>query len=203
MAWMRKLERLVWRWEFDGGEKFVEANRKARFANVLKYFRNHADWRIENSDIDLTDSEKRRMMSVLRSELEPRWPALRNLLLRIEQALNGGRPAWDIRANFTIEHVLPKDGGGADWAGAIKRPQEERRRLALQLGNLCFVTENRRLGDKSFAEKKALIGETDDADASRLTAAACAEAEWTEQVIKRRTEKYAMVFATAFDLEQH
>jgi hypothetical protein len=86
----------------------------------------------------------------------------------------------------TIEHILPRSGGGT-WPAALGVGIAEARQLALQLGNLCFVSNNRELGDRSFAEKKELIQLTNAEDDSLLTADACKEPDWTVAIVKART----------------
>jgi hypothetical protein len=200
MIWMRRLEQLAWRYEFDSDEKYFKEDRLDRFANILKYLRNHGSWDIANSDIELRPKEKAKMREKLSGEIDPKWPALRNVLLRLEQALNGGRPPWDIRGGFTIEHVLPRSGGGVDWEKATGKTNAELRRLALRLGNLCFVTQNKRMGELTFPEKLAIIEESDDAEVSKLTGEVCRQSNWCDVEINSLTDKYVRALAKDLDL---
>ena len=81
-VWMRKLERLAWHYQFMTGEKFADADRLKRFANILKYFRNYVvdTWAIAASDIELLEKEKRMMLDTLRGDIDPKWPPLRRVL---------------------------------------------------------------------------------------------------------------------------
>lgn len=202
-SWMRKLERLAWRYEFSTGERFYDENRIERFANILRYFRNipPEKWVQDASAIDLMKTEKADMLSAISGEIDPRWPALRQVLLRLEMALNGGSYPRAINKNgYTIEHVLPKSGEGG-WAAALGITVPEARRLALKLGNLCFVTNNKELDVHLFPTKKKLIEEETDAkEESSLTADVCSHDDWTTAIIATRTQRLADVLARELEL---
>jgi hypothetical protein len=200
--WIAKLDRLAWRYHLSSGENYNEKSRRDRFANILKYFRNHAPnmWSIPSSDIDLTNAEKHAMREALRGKIDPKWPILRSVLLRLEQAKGNGAPSWGVTSGYTIEHVLPKSGGGRPWEKALGANSEHTKALARELGNLCFVTNNKALGESLFDVKKPLIQATNAEVDSRLSKDVCAQTAWTEAVIKDRTNRMANAFEKALDL---
>lgn len=205
LTWLRKLESLVWKYEFDSGEKHVESNRRERFNSILKYFRNHANWDIGQSNIELIDKEKREMMALLKGELDPSLPALRNILLRLEQSLRRGAPAWPLMRgddNYSIEHVIPRSGGAA-WERDLGCTGAELKSLAVRLGNLCFVTQalNKDMDDKPFLEKKALAAEAKAGLTSFLAKDLCGKDKWTQALVEERTRKFAQVLARDLDLQ--
>lgn len=202
LMWMRKLERLAWRFEFDAGERHVVANRRIRFANILKYMRNHSTWVVANSDIELTEAEKRGMCDALTSPIDPAWPALRNVLIRIEQAIRGGEPPWAIRDDHTIEHVIPKNGGDAAWQRELNLPLPAVKELARRLGNLCFVTKsaNKEMDERPFAEKRAIAKAARASRSSILARDLCNAEKWNEDLVNKRTKRFVGVLSGALDL---
>lgn len=58
-------------------------------------------------------------------------------------------------AALTVEHILPKKPG-PDWSAVLKTDKELVDECVARLGNLCLLTDvNEKLGNKSFAVKKA------------------------------------------------
>lgn len=203
LQWLRKLEALAWYWFLDSGGKYDAKDRLERFFSIAKYFRNHNEWSIPASNIELMPNEKRRMLEFLRGRLDEDLPELRPLMLRIEQALRYGAPAWQISKAYTIEHVIPKEGFGKEWQSylEIESPAEVRE-LARRLGNLCFVTYdlNREMGELGFAEKKKLAAEARASRESYMARSLCTLKEWKVKTVETNTEKYVNTLSKAWGL---
>jgi Protein of unknown function (DUF1524) len=131
-------------------------------------------------------------------------PALHNILMRLEQSLRRGAPAWPLmRGDYSIEHVIPKSGSGAAWENDTKCGAAELRSLALKLGNLCFVTLalNKEMGERPFLEKKTLASEAKAGQTSFLAKDLCGKDNWGPALVAERTNRFAKTLARDLDLD--
>jgi hypothetical protein len=154
---------------------------------------------MRDSGIEISNAEKNEMLAFVRGDIDPKWPGLRRMLIRVEQALNGGSPVRNANRKYTIEHVLPRSGGHPQWTKILGVTEAEARASARKLGNLCFVSKNDELGEKLFSAKKEIIQETDDESDWRLTADAFKQSEWSIATIDARTERLVKAFMDALD----
>lgn len=86
-----------------------------------------------------------------------------------------------------LEHVLPKRSKQGDWDVAFS--PDERKEYVHRIGNLVLLQKgpNGRIGNKAFADKKAVLSES----AYTLTKEVGAEMDWTKQAIATRQERLA------------
>lgn len=119
------------------------------------------------------------------------FPRAFYLLSRLEaDAANGPMP---LRANWTIEHVMPvKSLGDASWEAVLgadgERAFEE---TVNSLGNLTLTREAYDLQEGSFADKLARMCDQDGKPELALSAGVTAEDAWGPDQIRCRTDALA------------
>ena len=91
----------------------------------------------------------------------PRAALARYTLIALEQGRRGDKePEFVPNSNeeqVNLEHVLPKRASHADWGAAFSA--DERKDYVNRLGNMALLQKgpNGRIGNKSFAAKKAIL----------------------------------------------
>lgn len=139
------------------------------------------------SGLALSETERRKFIATLnRSRKRDRQRRL--LMIRVELSLpNGHRLAMD--EDITVEHILPK-GGGPGWNELF--PDSHRRNdLANLVGNQILTSDeqNKRAGNKPYAEKRKLYFNSPDARIFALTKDIAGIEQWNGDVIEDRQER--------------
>jgi hypothetical protein len=101
-----------------------------------------------------------------------------------------------------VEHVLPQSVvPGSDWLAAFP-DYDERLRLTDRLGNLALVPRdvNTELEDKPFADKRAILEASAKVARYRTAMDILGEAEWTPEVIDRRTDRVGELVWTLLEI---
>jgi hypothetical protein len=108
----------------------------------------------------------------------------RYVLFEIDQKMQGPGGDFEV-SNATLEHILPENPNH----GWTQFSEEDRRRFVSWIGNYALLDgdRNRRLGNKSFEQKKQAYLKSP----WPSTRAAADFDEWTPQAIRERQEKFA------------
>ncbi|MFD4938303.1 DUF262 domain-containing protein [Streptomyces virginiae] len=85
-----------------------------------------------------------------------------------------------------LEHVLPKNPNTSEWPGFDK---QEISSWSLRLGNMVLLAaaENKRLGNKPFADKRVAFSQS----SLTLTKKAGSHQDWTSEVVAERQGEFA------------
>lgn len=127
----------------------------------------------------------------LRIARVPRAALARYMLIALEQGRIGDKePEFVPNSNeeqVNLEHVLPKRASHADWGAAFT--SDERKDYVNRLGNMALLQKgpNGRIGNKSFAAKKAILQKSK----FELTKMIAAQQDWTRAAIAKRQAKLA------------
>src|SRR5207302_11123714 len=96
-------------------------------------------------------------------------------------------------AQVNLEHILPRKPKAADWPGFDRDSAEF---YADRIGNLALLlaSENTRIGNKPFSEKRKIFSKS----SLKLTKAIAARVNWTPEAIDKRQDMLAAVAVTAW-----
>lgn len=114
----------------------------------------------------------------------------RYLLRALELVAQGeSEPELIVNADVeavNLEHILPKNAKDADWPTFSA---DSRRLMTDRIGNQVLLQKgkNARIGNKSWAVKKPIIG----ASKLKLTSEAAGASDWTAQAIQERQANLA------------
>jgi hypothetical protein len=93
----------------------------------------------------------------------------------------------------TVEHILPKSPGAA-WKPALEKYPDFHGEYLHRLGNMCLLSDaNRRLGNKSFDEKK----ETFRTSSLEMTRSVARAPDWNPDEVEKR-QKWMAQLAVAY-----
>ncbi len=148
--------------------------------------------------LELTDAEHDRFIAALnRSRKRDRQRRL--LLMRLEAALPGGH-CLQMTDDVTVEHILPKAGGGW-WNDRFPDPRR-RNDAANLLGNQILLThEQNKIADtKSYPEKRRIFFNTSGAPIHALTKDIAPIDDWTHDVIEARQERLVSMLCADWGL---
>lgn len=169
-----------------------QANRVERFRKAITALRRGED--VFEGTLRISDPMRNRIRATLRTPMSD--TTLRRNLLKWVNAQ--GRERIDHLsatgdAMATVEHVLPQNAGkDSPWLADFP-DFDERHRLTNMIGNFVLVPEwlNKLLANRSFEEKRALIGQHADRLGNFPRALALLEhEEWTPDVIRKRTDAF-------------
>jgi Protein of unknown function (DUF1524)/Protein of unknown function DUF262 len=142
--------------------------------------------------LELSDAEHMKFIATLnRSRKRDRLRRL--LLIRLEAAMPGGS-LLEMTDDVTVEHILPRGGGGAYWSEQF--PDSAMRSEAANLiGNLVLITndQNRRADTKPFSEKRKVLFSTPGAPIHALTRDIMGIEDWSLDAIEHRQERLVRI----------
>jgi hypothetical protein len=119
-------------------------------------------------------------------------------MLEREYGLKHGAPENEVirdEQQVNLEHIFPRKAKLADWPGFERDSVEF---YTDRLGNLALLlaTENTRIGNKPFGEKKKIFEKSSLA----LTKGVAARASWNPEAIEKRQAILAGLAVTAWPL---
>jgi hypothetical protein len=124
----------------------------------------------------------------------------RFLLTRLESQARSatGKAALGLelepRASLTVEHILPKNPGGA-WSSVLSKDPALAEEYTHRLGNLCLLTQvNRKIGNAAFSEKQKVYAKSD----LVLTSEVATATRWTAKEIEGRQKRLSTLAAAAW-----
>ncbi len=201
---LTRVERLAWFYYLNRDDKGIYLDRRDRFTALLKTV--SADGTLDSlprSSV-LSAENCAKMRDIIQSRLDPKWIPLRSLLVRLEMALAGDGVAVN-REDVTIEHVLPLRPKAKAWLSLYGNSQKTVTEWAERIGNLCLVSNdlNTRLGNLTYPNKRKLLLADGVTERSPLAADIATDANWTRDVIERRSKKLLQVFCDTFDVHVH
>ncbi len=177
--------------------------RISRFCAVLDELVTHNELLAANSQIDLTDDERREVLRILDGPVYASSRVCKLLLLRLDQALSDGSARYDHRV-ISVEHVLPqKPAPDSQWL--VKFPDAGKREYwTHRLANLVLLSrrKNSAAGNYEFDRKKSAYFKTDEAGASPfvLTNQVIDESDWSPDTLERRQVHLIATLAKLWDL---
>lgn len=148
--------------------------------------------------LELTDNEHLKFIATL-NKSRKRDRQRRLLLLRLEAALPGGGNL-SMEDDVTVEHILPK-GGGGEW-NALFPDTKLRNEWAHLLGNLTLVThrQNQDADSKSYTEKRKIFFDSPGAPIHALTRDLARIDHWTLDAIEERHERLVRILCEDWGL---
>ncbi|HKJ89418.1 MAG TPA: HNH endonuclease family protein, partial [Gammaproteobacteria bacterium] len=156
----------------------------------------------EDSPLQLSYTEKQRVLEVLEGPLFTQVQLRLPVLLRLEDELAGGAHGHSHLRILSVEQVLPPAQVGEGGWDQLFPDAAARRDLAHQLGNLVLIprTKNPEAQKWDFERKKQEYltrgGETPFALSAQILEAP----EWTPEVLERRHRQLVGTLAKAWQL---
>jgi hypothetical protein len=168
-------------------------DRAERFARVLAA---GVDGVQLDAAFDLDADERAKVAERLRAPFGRDPWRRRAIATRVNAALPGGRNFRN-RHDVTVEHVLPTSQCAA-WT-ALGWTTESQRYHSDLIGNFVLVTagQNQRAGQKLIAAKLGVYFE-DGATVHAITADIQGATDWSEELIRARTETFARALLSAW-----
>ena len=198
---LARIERLAWFFYVSRDDKGAYQDRRERFAGLMKIVSASGTFDDLPRRSLLSAEQCKKMRESVTERLDPKWVPLRSLLVRLEMSLSGNVTPI-VRDDLTIEHVLPVRPKAKTWLALFGNDIEMVSGYAEQIGNLCLVSAdlNTTLGNQIYANKRRLMLQHNVPQTSPLAADIATEQEWTQSVIKRRSQWLLQVFCTTFDI---
>ena len=148
--------------------------------------------------LELTEKEQMKFIETLnRSRKRDRQRRL--LLMRLEAAMPNGS-ILEMTNDVTVEHILPKAGGG--WWDDRFPDKVMRNEASHLLGNLTLVTDaqNTACGNKGYGEKRKVYFGTQNAPIHALTRDIAGIDDWTMRTIEERHERLVRILCEDWGL---
>lgn len=144
----------------------------------------------DDSPLQLTDEERKRILEVLDGDLYrmPRIP--RPVLLRLDAALSEGEARYDYKI-ISIEHVLPQNPpSDSEWLEWFP-DEEERERWTHRLGNLVLLSKrkNSQAQNFDFQRKKREYFQRNGISPFAITTEVINKEKWTPEMVQKRQER--------------
>ena len=181
---IRDLERLTYGLLFLPGNR---DSRRTRYEKVLDDL--HKETILEDtSALQLTNSEKRRIVDELNAPLQGR---LRKPLLLFTDSLLADSGANYEHKIITVEHVLPQNPKeGSEWIANFPN-EEQREEWTNKIANLVLLSrgKNSSANNYDFERKKSAYFQKKGTTTFALTTQVINESKWTPKVLERR-QKY-------------
>ena len=178
---IRDLERLTYGLLFLPGNR---DSRRTRYEKVLDDL--HKGTILEDtSALQLTNSEKRRIVDELNAPLQGRMR--KPLLLFIDSLLADSGASYEHKI-ITVEHVLPQTiEEGSEWIANF-RNEEQRAEWTNKVANLVLLSrsKNSSANNYDFERKKSAYFQKKGTTTFALTTQVINESKWTPKVLERR-----------------
>lgn len=162
-----------------------------RYAKVITAIQAGEDLSAATSPLQLSSDEKAAARKVLEGDVYNLLPKVRRyVLLRLDSALSGGGATYD-HAIITVEHVLPQNPkSGSQWETWFPNPAV-REQWVHRLGNLALLSrkKNSSASNYEFDKKKDSYFKRKGVSPFQITTQVISEAEWTEDVLKKRQDE--------------
>ena len=201
---LARVERLAWYYYLHRDNKGVYLDRRDRFATLMKIASRAGTLEELRPRALLSAEDRAKMRDLVLGRIDPKWVPLRSLLARLEMALVGpGRRV--VRGDLTIEHILPLRPKAKAWLSLYDDSLKVVTDYAERIGNFCLVSQemNTRLGNQTYANKRALLLEHGVPQASPLAADIERETQWTRAVIERRSKWLFGLYCETFQIHAH
>ncbi len=169
-----------------------------RFARALKHVGDDKMLYGPKGALELTEKELLAFFATL-NRARKRDRQRRLLMMRLEAAMPNGH-LLHIKDDVTVEHVLPRAGGGY-WNDHF--PDKVRRMEAANLlGNLVLVThaQNTLADTKPYNEKRKVFFNTPGAPIHQVTRDIAGIEHWTMQAIEERHERLVRILCEDWGL---
>lgn len=154
-------------------------------------------------NIELTDWEKERFKQTLDGEIYTMTSQRRNYIVqRLDSFVSDGGASYNQRL-FTVEHVLPQNVSSVRQWRELWPDEQERKYWLNRIANLVPLTRQRNSAAQNFAfeaKKRKYFRSKNGTSSYALTTQVLNETEWTPEVVKKRQERLAEVFAEKWDL---
>jgi hypothetical protein len=171
---------------------------EGRYARAVKHCGDDKQLYGPRGALELTEAEHLKFIATLnKSRKKDRQRRL--LLIRMEASLPGGH-LFEMTDDVTVEHILPKAGGG--WWNERFPDPALRTEAANLLGNLTLVSfaQNSIADTKPFLDKRRVFFETKGAIICALTRDFEETGEWTRDAIERRHENLVRILCEDWGL---
>ena len=171
---------------------------EARYARAMKGVGDDKLLYGPRGALELTEGEHMRFIDTMnRSRKRDRQRRL--LLIRLEAAMPGGH-LLEMTDDVTVEHVLPKSGGG--WWNERFPDSGMRSEAANLLGNLVLITyaQNSFADNKPYTEKRKVFFNTPNAPIFALTRDIVGIEDWTLSAIEERHERLVRILSEDWGL---
>ena len=185
LAFFTDLERLA------AGLMIRRANineRIERYARLLTAIENNENLYTPNSPLQLTEEERRGIVSTLDGDIYQTSRIRLYVLLRLDHALSEGSASYNYRV-VTVEHVLPQNPPpNSQWLRWFPVP-EQREQYVHRLCNLVLLSrsKNSQAQNYDFEEKKKRYFNTrEGVSPFVLTTQVLQKEEWTPAILEKR-----------------
>jgi len=185
LAFFTDLERLA------AGLMIRRANineRIERYARLLTAIENNENLYTPNSPLQLTEEERRGIVSTLDGDIYQISRIRLYVLLRLDHALSEGSASYNYRV-VTVEHVLPQNPPpNSQWLRWFPVP-EQREQYVHRLCNLVLLSrsKNSQAQNYDFEEKKKRYFNTREGISPFvLTTQVLQKEEWTPAILEKR-----------------
>lgn len=171
---------------------------EGRYARAVRGVSDDKQLYGQRGALELTDGEQMRFFATLnRSRKKDRQRRL--LLLRLEAALPNGH-LLEMTDDATVEHVMPKAGGG--WWNDRFPDAVRRVEASNLLGNLvlCTYAQNSLADTKPYPEKRKILFNTPGAPIFALTRDIAPIEDWTLSAIEERHERLVRILCEDWGL---
>ncbi|MDD3579455.1 MAG: DUF262 domain-containing HNH endonuclease family protein [Desulfobacca sp.] len=198
LRFLTKLERLA------VGMMILRADinyRIERYGRVLAAIESNADLLSAESPIQLSDEERKRIITTLDGDIYTVVKIRLPILLRLDEALSGGEATYNYPI-LTVEHVLPQcppaDSKWLEWW-----PNEDERNSSVhRLGNLALLSrrKNSKASNFEFERKKKEYFQRGGVSPFTLTTQVLQEPEWTPATVAKRQNNLLETLKKVWDL---
>ena len=178
---IKYLERLTYGLLFLPGNR---DSRRTRYEKVLDDLHKGTIFE-DTSALQLTNSEKRRIVAELNAPLQGRLR--KPLLLFIDGLLADSGASYEHKI-ITVEHVLPQNPKeGSEWIASFQ-DEEQREEWTNKIANLVLLSrgKNSSANNYDFERKKSAYFQKKGTTTFALTTQVINESKWTPKVLERR-----------------
>ena len=194
-AFFRKLERLSFGLQFTIPDRDARGRRYRRVITAIDDKQLHD----ENSPLDLTDDEKKRLAERLQGRFAT-FRQRRAMSLRLNAVLPGGM-SISPDADATLEHILPRNPkANSEWLKLWPKASE-RRELIDCLGNFTLLTnaENQE-ADRQEYEDKLKVFFKNKTPSYALSENLRDYKKWTPAAVRTRRDYFIALLCKEWDL---
>lgn len=176
--------------------------RLERHGRLLAAIEREEDLYGPNSPLQLTSTEKQKIIETLNGDLYLITRIRQYVLLRLDEALSQGEASYQ-HATITVEHVLPQNpANGSIWVKWFPT-KEDRERYVHRIGNLLLLSrrKNSQASNYDFEKKKEKYFATDGGVSPfALTTQVLQKDQWTPAIIEQRQKELLEKLSTLWQL---